>query len=147
MSFDPAEHFEAIEIDQLETLVEVMYLAADADGEFDTAEQRDLASSIREVAKGTKHEEALSGDRLEGLLDRLAHELSVEGRDARLAAVKQRLPELAHRKAAFGLSVRVTAADGIVRTSEREFIMDLATALEIDRDEAADLVRQITTRT
>jgi len=36
-----------------------------------------------------------------------------------------------------------TAADGIIRTSERELILDVADALEIDRDEAADLVRDI----
>jgi len=38
------------------------------------------------------------------------------------------------------LAIQVTAADGIIRTSERELIMDTAEALEIDRDEAADLV-------
>ena len=52
--------------------------------------------------------------------------------------------DAAGRKAAFGLSVEVTATDGIVRTSEREFLLDLAGALQIDRDEAADLVRHIT---
>jgi tellurite resistance protein len=42
------------------------------------------------------------------------------------------------------MAIQVTAADGILRTSEREFILDLAEALDVDRDEAADLVRDIT---
>jgi tellurite resistance protein len=43
-----------------------------------------------------------------------------------------------------GLAISVTAADGIVRTSERELIFDLAAGLEVDPDTAADLVKQIT---
>jgi len=146
MSFDPSEFLEAIELDHLETLVEVMYLAADADGEFGVDERRDLAASIELVARGSKHEAELTSDRLDTWLDRMAHDLSVQGRERRLTAVCEKLGDEGLRKAAFGLSVRVTAADGIVRTSEREFILDLATALEIDRDEAADLVRRITSR-
>lgn len=146
MSFDPSEYLEAVELGQLETLVEVMYLAADADGEFGVEERRDLAATIEQIAHGSKHEQALSRDRLDSLLDRLAYDLSVQGREGRLALVRERLTDEKLRKAAFGLSVRVTAADGIVRTSEREFILDLATALEIDRDEAADMVRRITSR-
>jgi hypothetical protein len=34
------------------------------------------------------------------------------------------------------------AADGIIRTSERELILDLAEGLEIDRDRAADMVKK-----
>jgi tellurite resistance protein len=37
----------------------------------------------------------------------------------------------------------VTAADGIIRTSERELILETAVALEIDQDEAADLVLKL----
>ena len=41
------------------------------------------------------------------------------------------------------MAIQVTAADGIIRTSERELIMETADALEVDRDEAADLVRKL----
>jgi tellurite resistance protein len=44
---------------------------------------------------------------------------------------------------ALSLAIQVTAADGIIRTSERELIMDTADALEIDRDEAANLVLKL----
>ena len=66
-----------------------------------------------------------------------------EGRSARLAAVKERLPDAAARKVALSLAIQVTAADGIIRTSERELILETAETLDIDRDEAADLVRDL----
>jgi tellurite resistance protein len=78
------------------------------------------------------------------VVDRVLRELRQQGRAVRLGAVCQRLGDADGRKAAFGLAVEVTATDGIVRTSEREFLLDLAGALGIDRDEAADLVRHIT---
>jgi tellurite resistance protein len=57
--------------------------------------------------------------------------------------MKERLETPALRKVALSLAVQVTAADGIIRTSERELLMEVAEALEIDRDEAADLVMQL----
>lgn len=144
MKFDPTELLQSIELDQLEALVEVMYLAADADGEFSASERAELASSIQALARGTQHESALGSEQLGPMLDRVGQALAAEGREGRLAAVREKLADPAARKAAFGLSVKVTAADGIVRTSEREFILDLAEALSVDRDEAADLVRELT---
>jgi hypothetical protein len=40
----------------------------------------------------------------------------------------------------------VTTADGIIRTSERELIMATAEALEIDADDAADLVIKLSSK-
>ena len=61
--------------------------------------------------------------------------------DTMLAAVEalqqERGPAATHR------FVQVTAADGIIRTSERELILETAETLDIDRDEAADLVRDL----
>lgn len=144
MSFDPIESLEAIEPDQLEALIEVMYLAADADGELGAEERRELASSIARLSGGSRHGDELTSERLERWLERFARDLSGQGREQRLSVLRERLGGPAVRKAAFGLSVQVSASDGIVRTSEREFLLDLATALDVDRDEAADLVRQMT---
>ncbi len=70
-------------------------------------------------------------------------DLDASGRDARLAAVKARLPDQNARRLALSLAIQITAADGIVRTSERELIMDTAAALDIDGDTAADLVKDL----
>jgi tellurite resistance protein len=77
-------------------------------------------------------------------LDRAKKHIAADGRDGLIASVKSRLDDADARRGALGLAISVSAADGIVRTSERELIMELAEALEVDRDEAADMVRDIT---
>jgi tellurite resistance protein len=146
MSFDPMALLGDLGSDKLEALVETMYLAADADGELGPEERGALASSIEAIGRGSAHAASLDAAKLGELFDRLQATLRAQGREARLRVVCDRLGDPAMRRAAFGLSVKVTAADGIVRTSEREFLLDLATALQIDRDEAADLVREVTRR-
>lgn len=122
---------------KLEALVEVMFLAAYADGDFGDEERKHFVASVESLT-----DRRVSGAGLEALLARMTKDLE-EGRDARLAKVKERLPELGQRKTAFSLAVQVVAADGIVRTSERELLFDLAEGLAIDRDAAADLVKAI----
>ncbi len=82
--------------------------------------------------------------RLEALVTESAVALDRDGRAARLANVRARLPDAGSRRVASSLAIQVTAADGIIRTSERELILELAEALEIDRDEAANLVGKLT---
>ena len=124
---------------ELEALVEMMFLAASADGELADEEKKLFESSVKSFA-GDK----LDGARLAALLAGAKKALDASSREARLASVKERLTDPGARKVALGLAIQVTAADGIIRTSERELIMDTAEALEIDRDEAADLVRDLT---
>ena len=123
---------------KLDALVEMMFLAASADGDFSDVERQHFLQSVESLTDGR-----LAKAALEGLLDRAKKDLEASGREARLSAVKERLPDAGARKVALSLAIQVTAADGIIRTSERELIMDTAEALEIDRDEAADLVIQL----
>ena len=120
---------------KLEALVEMMFLAASADGDFSDVERKHFLQSVESLTDGR-----LAKAALEGLLDRAKTDLDASGREARLAAVKERLPDPGARKVALSLAIQETAADGIIRTSERELIMDTAEALGVDRDEAADLV-------
>jgi tellurite resistance protein len=144
MSFDASALLKDFDGDRLAALIEAMLLAADADGEFTSDERKELTDSIRGLAKGTEHAAALEGDKLGVLIDAALAELAAQGRDKRIEAVKARLGDADARKAALGLAISVAAADGIVRTSERELIFDLAAGLDIDPDAAADLVKQIT---
>jgi uncharacterized tellurite resistance protein B-like protein len=123
------------EAPQLEAVVELMFLAAFADGDFGEEERVHFLGSIESLTDRT-----LSGSTLETLLARITAELAAEGRDARLASVKTRLVDLGARKAALALAIQLTAADGIIRTSERELILEAAEALDVSRDLAADLV-------
>ena len=144
MKFDPKALLGTLDAARLDAVIETMVIAAAADGELDPDEREQLLASLAAL---TRDAEGLSADDrpdLAAVLERVLRDVREQGREARLAIVAERLGDAAGRKAAFGLSVEVTATDGIVRTSEREFLLDLAGALQIDRDEAADLVRHIT---
>lgn len=123
---------------KLEALVEVMFLAAAADGDFSDVEREHFMKSVESLTDGR-----LAREKLEALVSAATAALASEGRDARLASVKARLPDAGSRKVALSLLIQVTAADGIIRTSERELILETAEALEIDRDEAANLVSKL----
>jgi len=125
--------------EKLEALVEMMFLAASADGEFSDAERKFFLGSIESLTDGR-----LAGEKLQNLLDRSKRDLDGAGREARIHQVKQRLPDAGARKVALALAIQVTAADGIIRTTERELILETAETLEIDRDEAANMVRDLT---
>jgi len=126
---------------KLDALVEIMFLAASADGEFSDVERKHFLHSVEALTDGR-----LAGAALEALLERAKTDLEASGRQARLQAVKERLPDAGARKVALSLAIEVTAADGIIRTSERELIFETADTLEIDRDQAADLVRKLSAR-
>ncbi len=126
---------------KLDALVEMMFLAASADGEFSDVERKHFVRSIESLTDGR-----LAGEALEALLARAKSDLEASGRDARLKAVKERLPDAGARKVALALAIEVSAADGIIRTSERELILETAEALEIDRDEAANLVLKLSVK-
>jgi tellurite resistance protein len=128
----PIADFEA---PQLEAIVEVMFLAAFADGDFGEEEKVHFLKSIESLT-----DRSLSGQTLDHLVTRIHGGLSSEGRAARFVAVKERLGDAGACKAALAMAIQVTAADGIIRTSERELIMEAADALGVERDDAADLV-------
>ncbi|HEV8244349.1 MAG TPA: tellurite resistance TerB family protein [Polyangiaceae bacterium] len=123
---------------KLEALVEMMYLAAAADGEFSDVERQMFMSNLESLTDGR-----LDRGRLEALLVQAEKDELAHGREARLASVKERLPDQGARRVALALAVQIMAADGIIRTSERELIMETAEVLEIDADEAANLVRSV----
>jgi tellurite resistance protein len=145
MSFDPAALLKALDDETLEALVDCMLLAAHADGEVSEQELDQLVTSIQTIVRGAGgHAAAFSQQRLGELFRRAQRQLTESGRAPFIDSVKQRLGDGDGRKAALGLAIKVTAADGIMRTSERELIFDLADGLEVDRDEAADLVAELT---
>jgi tellurite resistance protein len=123
---------------KLEALVETMFLAAAADGEFSDVERAQFVTNLESLTDGRLNRASLAA-----LLSRAERDLSEQGREQRLESVKQRLPELGARRVALALAVRVIAADGVIRTSERDLILETATVLGIDPDEAANLVRSV----
>ncbi len=122
---------------KLEALVETLFLAAYADEEFSSEERAHFAETVQTLTDGRVDEAALAQ-----LVARFEKDLASSDRPTRLAAVKARLGTVAERRIALTLAVEMAAADGIIRTSERELILDVAEGLDIDRGEAADIVKQ-----
>ncbi len=120
-------------------MIEVMFLAASSDGEFSVVERAHFLKSVESLTSGY-----IPTARLQELVDGSATALDRDGREGRLASVAERLPDAGSRRVALSLAIQVTAADGVIRTNERELIMEAADALGIDRDDAADLVKQLT---
>lgn len=124
--------------DQIDALIEVMLLAAAADGELSIEEVDQLQNCLLEV-----DELWLTQIELERRLSEAHGRIAHADRAARLSAAKRILSELDVRRAALELAIRVVAADGLIRTSERELILETAEALDVDRENAADMVKAI----
>ncbi|WP_437806088.1 tellurite resistance TerB family protein [Sorangium sp. So ce1078] len=122
----------------LEALVELMFLAAFADGEFSQEEKVHFSRSVESLT-----DRRIPQSTMDELIRGVVEQLQKEGRAARLASLKERLATPQARKVAFSLAAQVVVADGIVRTSERELLLDVAAALELDQTEAADVVRRL----
>jgi tellurite resistance protein len=123
---------------KVEALIETMYLAAQADGEFTADERAHFVSSVQSLT-----EKRLEGAKLEQLLARFAADHKKNGRDKTISSLKARLGDERTCKLSLSMAIRMLAADGILRTSEREFIFDMAQGLGIDQAAAADLVKEI----
>ncbi|WP_437595571.1 tellurite resistance TerB family protein [Sorangium sp. So ce590] len=122
----------------LEALVELMFLAAFADGEFSQEERVHFARSVESLT-----DRRIPPSTMDELIRTVVEQLQKEGRVARLASLKERLATPQARKVAFFLAAQVVVSDGIVRTSERELLLDVAAALELDQAEAADVLRKL----
>lgn len=123
---------------ELEAFIELMFLSASADGEFSEVERRHFVSSLQSLTDGRWTQPTL-----EQLLSRASQDLKRSGRTERLTAVRDRLPQPGARRAALSLAIQVAASDGIVRTSERELILEAAEILGVSRDDAADLLKKL----
>lgn len=140
MTSEPPSIRDVHDVDEprLHALVELMFLAATADGEFSGDEREHFQKSVESLT-----DRKITGEMLDKLLDSIEKSHAGEGRAARIAHVKTWLPTPELRKIGLSMAIRVMCADGIVRTSERELILDLADGLEIDHDVVADLVAQL----
>jgi tellurite resistance protein len=127
-----------LEAAKLEALIEMMFLAATADEEFDAKERAQFDANVALLS-----DEKLESARLAEIVETAERALEQSGREARLKALRALLPELELRKLAMALAIQITAADGLIRTSERDLILDTAELLDIDRDEAADMVKEL----
>ena len=147
MSRELQEFFAALDESSLGALIETMVLAGDADGGLEEGELRALVRELSGLVSGTALASYADGPTLGPRIDAARATLERDGREAFVASVTARLGSDEAREGALALAARIVASDGIVRTSEREVLLELAEGLGIDVDRAADLVREQTTAT
>ncbi len=123
---------------KVEALVEAMFLAATADGDFAPEESMQFSATI-----GALTDRKLDPDSVYRLVGLLSQKLKSEGRQARLSAIAQRLPEGKPRETAVILAAAITMSDGEVKAAENDFVADLAEALGIAQGRAVELVQKV----
>jgi len=128
----------SLEGPQLEALVELLYLAASADGDFNE-EERNLF--VHKVFKLTGNR--LAPEALEQIVTRVETALEKQGRADRIKDVRDRLDSPGARHGALLMAIDITMADNVLRTSEREIIAEIAEGLGIEADVAADYVARM----
>jgi uncharacterized tellurite resistance protein B-like protein len=121
----------SLEMPKLEAFLEMMFLAAFADGDIGEAERADFGRQVMAATKGQ-----LAPDLVDGILKSLQKSLERDGRSKRLATIKARIPDEKTRRAALSLAAQVVLADGQVHVDEVAFLYRAAEALDIDPKEA-----------
>jgi uncharacterized tellurite resistance protein B-like protein len=124
---------------KLEALIETMFHAATADGDFSEPERLEFIKNVTSLT-----DKRLDDKTLDALVKVISAQTGSQGREERLRTVSETLGSDRLRLIALELSIRIVAADGIVRTTERELLFEVATAFGIDNDKAADLVAATT---
>lgn len=125
----------AFEEPRLHALVELLYLAAMADGEL---AREELAFFRRRAQAMT--DERLGEAEIEKLMLRVDEHLAEAGRTSLLASLGERLGPPPLRHSALKMAVDMMMADKVLAPAERDLIFELAAALEIERSAAEALL-------
>jgi tellurite resistance protein len=125
----------SLELPKLEAVVELMFLAAYADGVVSDVERQVFVEHIESASQGQLGKEAIGM-----MLTHIGKALAGEGREARFDVIRRRLGDPRSRKVALGLAIQVLLADGFVDPREEAWLIRAATALEIDPNEAAEML-------
>jgi tellurite resistance protein len=125
---DPgARYVPRLEPDQLEALVETMYLVAFADGRFGPEQRNHFERCVSSLTDGR-----MAGDGFAHVIDRVS---ATPDRDQTIASLRHRLPTEELRQIALILATDMAAADGVLHPEERHVVNAIAEAF--DMDEAA----------
>jgi tellurite resistance protein len=119
---DPGPSFiRDLEGEQLEALVETMFLVAFADGDYGEAERKHFERSVAMLTGGR-----LGGESFDHVITRMVRRVRENGRDGCIGSLKRRLPTDHMRQVALILAMDMAAADGVLHPDERTFIEAMA---------------------
>jgi uncharacterized tellurite resistance protein B-like protein len=125
----------SLEINKIEALLEMMFLAAYADGEVSAAER---AAFKAQILVGTEGQ--LQVAMVEMIMRQVEEALVHDGREERFAAIRQRIPEERMRRAALEIAGRILRADGELHVDEVAFLGRAAEALGLDPSVAHEIL-------
>lgn len=128
-------HLASLEINKIEALLEMMFLAAYADGEVSEVERSEFRSQILVGTEGQ-----LQVAIVEMILRQVETSFAQESREDRLAAIRQRVPEERMRRALLDVAARIIRVDGKLHVDEVTFLSRAAEALELDPAIARELL-------
>jgi uncharacterized tellurite resistance protein B-like protein len=124
-----------LDIPKLEAVVELMFLAAYADGHVSDVERQVFKDHIEASSRGQ-----LQPKTIDNMLSFIERSLEHEGRENRLDAIRKRIPDRM-RVPALDLAIRVMRADEVVHPSESGFLLRAAQALAIEPSAALERLR------
>jgi uncharacterized tellurite resistance protein B-like protein len=116
----------SLELNKLEAMIEIMLLAAYADGSFSEAERAEFDAHLMNVTEGR-----LSAAIIDSLVAHHERSLREYGRADRFASIRARLPDTRMREAAIELAIHLVAADGVIHDSEHAMLVRAAEALDV----------------
>jgi uncharacterized tellurite resistance protein B-like protein len=132
LNFKPIAEFEKSQID---ALVELMLLTASADGILAIAELKQLKQNLLEVGSNR-----VSEVQLDECIAAARKRIAESPRNACINDIKVALPDPQQRRAALEFALSIVTADGVIRMSEHEMLVELAQKLEVDSAFAGDLI-------
>jgi hypothetical protein len=124
--------------DELKAIVEVMFLMAAVDGEVADEELQQLRASLQALADIQDIELPID-DTLIELTDNLAK----DGWKRRAEVAASRIQTAEGKAFAFRLAAGVAFVDDFVASAEAAGIDSLATALELSKDDAQQILREV----
>lgn len=113
---------------KLEALIEIMYLAAYADGSFAPEERAHFARSVQSLT-----DRKVTPEMLDNIVARLDAARKAAGAPALIAGARATLGSAGACRVALSLAVGVIMADGKVTDSERTMLYEIGSALGLER--------------
>jgi len=124
-----------LEEPKVEALIEIMYLAAYADGSFAPEERAHFARSVQSLT-----DRKVTPAMLDQIVERLDSARKAAGTAALIAGARATLGSPSACRVALSLAIGVIMADGTVTDGERAMLYEIGTALGVERSVTENLL-------
>ncbi|NRA35997.1 MAG: TerB family tellurite resistance protein [Polyangiaceae bacterium] len=122
---------------QLTALVELMLMAASADGVVSDIENRRIARNVEKSTNG-----AVGAETLQNMMTTAINRIDSGDRDSRLASIKKRLRAAAAVEGALRMAIQVAFVDGKIGARETQFLTHAAAEFGLSSEVALQLLAE-----